>query len=69
MSIDELNKLNRADRELILSIVPPETHVLDLGCGDGGLLAELVSKKSVVGRGLDINEKNLIDGICKGLSV
>ncbi len=69
MSIDELDKLNRADRELILSIVPPETHVLDLGCGDGGLLTELVSKKSVVGRGLDIDEKNLIEGICRGLSV
>ena len=63
------NRLIRADRDIITSIIPPGSHVLDLGCGDGGLLAELVKNKQVVGRGVDIDERNLIHGIERGLSV
>ncbi len=63
------NKLIRADRDIITSIIPPNSHVLDLGCGDGGLLAELIEKKGVMGCGVDIDEKNLILGIERGLSV
>lgn len=63
------DNLVRADRDIILSIIPPKAHVLDLGCGDGGLLVELIEKKGVIGRGLDIDENNLIAGIERGLSV
>ena len=63
------NRLIQADRDIITSIIPPNSRVLDLGCGDGGLLAELVEKKQVIGRGVDIDELNLIHGIESGLSV
>ncbi len=63
------DRLIRADRDIITSIIPPKSHVLDLGCGDCGLLAELVDKKQVIGRGVDIDEHNLINGIERGLSV
>ena len=63
------NRLIRADRDIITSIIPPGSHVLDLGCGDGSLLAELIKNKQVVGRGVDIDERNLIHGIERGLSV
>jgi len=63
------NQLTRADREIITAIIPPKSRVLDLGCGDGALLAELVARKQVTGRGVDIDEQNLIRGIERGLSV
>ena len=65
----QADHLVRADRDIILSIIPPKSHVLDLGCGDGGLLIELIEKKGIIGRGLDIDENNLIAGIERGLSV
>ena len=65
----QTDQLIRADRDIILSIIPPNSHVLDLGCGDGGLLAELTEKKGIIGRGVDIDEHNLITGIKRGLSV
>ena len=69
MNEEQINNLTRADRDIIASIIPPGAHVLDLGCGDGGLLAELIEKKEVVGRGIDIDENNIIRCIEQGLSV
>lgn len=65
----EIDILTRADRELITAIVPEDARVLDLGCGDGGLLAELIEKKAVRGRGIDIDESNLVRCISRGLTV
>ncbi len=65
----DFSKLIRADRDLIISIIPENSHVLDLGCGDGGLLAELIERKKVIGRGFDIDQRNLLCGLERGLSV
>ena len=40
----------RVDYELIEDLIAPGSHVLDLGCGDGQLLEELVEKKQVARR-------------------
>ena len=69
MTDRQIDILTRADRDLITAIVPPHAHVLDLGCGDGGLLNELVEKKQVIGRGVEINEDNLIQCMERGLFV
>jgi len=69
MSPAQLDKYLHADRDLITKLVPEEAVVLDLGCGDGTLLAELADNKNVRGRGIDLNENNIIRCIDRGLSV
>ena len=44
------------------------SKVLDLGCGSGDLL-KLLKDKNVSGRGVEINEENVIKCIQKGVSV
>jgi len=62
-------RLIRADRDIITSIIPKGSHVLDLGCGDGSLLMQLTEEKEVIGRGVEIEEQNLIRCLEKSLSV
>ena len=50
-------------------MVPEGARVLDLGCGDGLLLAELVASKTVQGRGVEVDEANVRACVARGLSV
>jgi methionine biosynthesis protein MetW len=59
----------RGDIDTILDWVKQGSRVLDLGCGDGELLAALTTQKGVSGLGLDIDASNLIAAIDKGLCV
>jgi len=59
----------RADLNLIEPWVKPNTQVLDLGCGDGTLLAHLKAKKNVNGYGLEIDEQQITRCIEKGVNV
>jgi len=60
---------SRPDLEVIVEMVPPGARGLDLGCGDGTLLAELVAQKGVQGRGVEVDEANVRACMSKGLSV
>ena len=53
----------------ILNWVEPGASVLDLGCGDGTLLALLVEKKGVKAQGIEISEQAIYRCVAKGLSV
>jgi len=55
--------------KILCDIITPESKVLDLGCGSGELLKLLKEEKAVQGRGVEINEDNVIKCIEKGLSV
>jgi methionine biosynthesis protein MetW len=62
-------KNGRPDLQVIVEMVPTGARLLDLGCGDGNLLAELVERKAVQGRGVEMDEANVRACIGRGLSV
>lgn len=64
-----VDRLSRTDRDVILTLIPEGSRVLDLGCGDCSLLAELVAKRNVRGTGVDINGKQLVNGLVHGINV
>ncbi len=59
----------RVDLSAIQGWIVRQSRVLDLGCGDGTLLANLRDHKSVVGYGLEIDPEQITTCITKGLNV
>jgi len=59
----------RADHLAIASRVQEGARVLDVGCGDGALLALLKVEKSVDARGLEITPEGAQQCLARGLSV
>jgi len=59
----------RLDYELIESLVPEGAAVLDLGCGDGQLLEELIAKRHARGSGVDISPAAVEACVARGLPV
>jgi homoserine O-acetyltransferase len=60
---------NRFDYAMIAEIVEPGSRVLDLGCGEGELLAWLGERKQVNGRGVEIDPNKVRRAIARGVSV
>jgi methionine biosynthesis protein MetW len=61
--------VRRIDYKIIEDLVPDGATVLDLACGDGELLAELVREKHVRGSGVEISQAAVESCVAKGLSV
>lgn len=59
----------RVDLQLIADMIASGTRVLDVGCGDGILLAYLVAEKGVAGRGIEISQAGVNACVRRGLSV
>jgi methionine biosynthesis protein MetW len=59
----------RRDLKLIAEMVDPGARVLDIGCGDGALLAFLVRHKNVDGRGMELSQSGVNACVGHGLSV
>jgi methionine biosynthesis protein MetW len=59
----------RADLEIIQEWIPAGSRVLDLGCGDGALLAHLRDHKQVGGYGLEIDAEKIAKCIERGVNV
>ena len=59
----------RSDLAAVADAVPAGARVLDIGCGDGALLAYLRDSKGVDARGIDVSAANVASAVARGLSV
>lgn len=62
-------KLSTLNDDLIYSIIPAKSKVLDLGCGNGELLHALQTYKQARGYGIEINFDNVVACASKGIPV
>ena len=59
----------RRDHLLVASMVEPNSRVLDVGCGDGTLLALLRDARRADGRGIELSRDGVSECLAKGLPV
>lgn len=59
----------RPDLAIIASQIEPGKRVLDIGCGDGALMAELEQFKQVDARGMELDASKVARCVARGLSV
>ena len=59
----------RSDLRLIAGMIEPHSRVLDIGCGDGALLAYLARAKGVDARGIELGQSGVNACVRHGLSV
>ncbi len=60
---------NLALHQRIAQMIPQGAHVLDLGCGDGALLAHLKQARGCTGYGLEISDEGVHACIQRGVNV
>lgn len=61
--------LTKIEHQVIMDWVEQGASVLDLGCGDGELLARLIDEKHVRAQGIEISEQAIHRCVARGLSV
>jgi methionine biosynthesis protein MetW len=59
----------RRDLRLIADMIKPGVRLLDIGCGDGALLAYLAREKGVDARGVELSQSGVNACVGHGLSV
>lgn len=59
----------RDDLQLIYRWIPADSHVLDLGCGGGELLAALTQHKNCTGYGIEIDPVSVQAAVSRGINV
>jgi len=59
----------RSDHAMIARWIAPDAHVLDLGCGDGSLLAYLARVRGATGYGLEIGNAGMLASVGAGINV
>ena len=58
-----------ATMQAIAQLVPMGSRVLDLGCGDGALLAHLQATRNCTGYGIEIDDANVLACVKRGVNV
>lgn len=59
----------RSDFDIISNWINPGSKVLDLGCGGGELLYQLITNRRVTGLGLEIDDDNIVRCLERGVPV
>ncbi|MCP4258378.1 MAG: homoserine O-acetyltransferase [Planctomycetes bacterium] len=59
----------RVDYDVIESLIKPDSTVLDIGCGDGELLANLITDKNITGKGIELEQDLVLNCVDRGLSI
>ena len=65
----EQARRTRVDYKLIESLIEPNSTVLDIGCGDGELLANLTKNKNIKGEGIELQQDLVLACVNRGLSI
>jgi len=55
--------------KIIINLLPIQSRVLDVGCGDGTLIGALIKQKGIDARGIELEENKVKQCISKGLFV
>ncbi|HMW23988.1 MAG TPA: methionine biosynthesis protein MetW [Burkholderiaceae bacterium] len=62
-----MSEQNRED--VIVGLVPAGSHVLDLGCGSGTLLARLMRERGCSGYGIELDDAKVLHAVQHGINV
>jgi methionine biosynthesis protein MetW len=60
---------DQATMKIMAALVPEGSRVLDLGCGDGAMLAYLQQARSCTGYGIEIDDANVLACVKRGVNV
>ncbi len=55
--------------EVIAQMIPPGSRVLDLGCGNGALLAHLRDARQCTGYGIELDDSKVLECVRRGVNV
>ena len=64
-----MSDIKKDEHQVIMDWIENEATVLDLGCGDGELLARLVEEKNVRAQGIELSDEAIHRCVARGLSV
>lgn len=64
-----MEQSKKTENAVIMSWISEGSTVLDLGCGDGELLARLIEEKNVRSQGIELNDEAIQQCVARGLSV
>ena len=56
-------------QHVLAELVPPGSRVLDLGCGDGAMLAHLQKTRGCTGYGIELADTNVLACVQRGVNV
>ncbi len=55
--------------KVLAQLVPPGSRVLDLGCGNGAMLAHLQATRGCTGYGVELDDANVLACVQRGVNV